>query len=102
MLFFCVFFPPKATLIPSTQVLARLRRCAEINRSLHDHPNIINVHGIHVDHSRKLFCLILEKGAGSLRDIIHPNSKETQSLRDRVFASMSQKEIILEIFRGLT
>ena len=71
--------------------LYRLLECAEINRSLHDHPNIVKVVGIQWDPDQSLFILLLERGLGSMRDIIHPDTEEKRDLRRRFLAKMSPK-----------
>ena len=81
--------------------LKRLHDCAEINRTLHDHPSVVKVLGIHVDWEKRRFFLILEKAEGSLLDVIIPDTPEKQDLHDRVFAKMSPRDIVHDIFCAL-
>ena len=80
---------------------SRFRECAEIHRLLHDHPAITKVLGIHEIRDKNLFFLLLEKAAGSLRDIIKPVSEEAKSLRKQLFEVMSPWDIFHDIIHGL-
>ena len=76
--------------------------CAEINRTLHDHPNITKVAGVKFVEDQKLFCLFLEKGLGSIRDIINPNGdKKREELRDKVYLKKTKRDIVQEALEGL-
>ena len=67
----------QVTAVASSQVLKRLRQCAEIHRNLHDHDAILKVYGImeNTIDSRTFFTVLLEKAEGSLRDIIGANEE---------------------------
>ena len=82
--------------------LNRLMDCAEIHRSLHDHPNILKVLGIHVDTFKftHTITLLLEKAEGSLRDVIG-SAPNMPSLRDKLFKVKSPREVILDIFNAI-
>ena len=84
------------------KALRRLQEQAEIHRSLHDHPSIIKVHGMHQRSSpSREFTLLLEKGEGSLRDIIQP-TEEMKPLRQRLLHTKDIHDIIHDIFDGVT
>ena len=81
----------KVTKVDTDEELDRLMECAEIHRSLHDHPNIAKVIGIQWDQEQNLFILLLERGLGSMRDIIHPDTDDKREMRERFLAKMSPK-----------
>ena len=81
--------------------LERLIECANIHRSLHDHPNITKIAGIQFLSDQSQFCLFLEKAEGSVRDIINPESDKHRDLRDRVFAKKSPRDVIKEALDAL-
>ena len=90
-------------MVTSEKSLERLIECAEINRSLHDHPNITKVVGIQFieEQSSVSFCLFLEKAEGTIRDIIKPDNDERRDLRERVLAKKTSRDIVSEVLDAL-
>ena len=83
----------------SPQVMESMIENAEIHRRLHNYRAILKVHGVTV--TERDFILFLEKGEGSLRDVLSPKTDETRALRDRLFTTMSRREVLRQIFQGL-
>ena len=56
------------------EVVDRLKKCAEIQRSLQEHGSVLRVHGltVHEEHVIQL----LEQAEGSVRDIVTPSTPQ--------------------------
>ena len=89
----------KVTAATSVKALERLRDCAEIHRSLDEHPAVIKIFG--VKRQDTYFALLMEKAECSLRDIITPNTPEKVELRRRLLEKMSLREVIQQMVYGL-
>ena len=89
----------KNTYVGSDEDIAnKLIQCAEIHRSLHDHPAILKVIAIH--YKAPNLCLVLERVDGSLRDIFGEDPK-SRALRDKVLSKITGKEIVSQVINGL-
>ena len=89
----------KITTMPSAEGQEKLLQCAEINRSLHDHPNIIKVYGVQRKDNR--FALLMEKALCSSRDIISPSTPEMCKQRDEVLSKITMKELFHHACKAL-
>ena len=89
----------KITTMPSKEGQEKLLQCAEINRSLHDHPNIIKVYGVQRKDNR--FALLMEKALCSSRDIISPSTPEMCKQRDEVLSKITMKELFHHACKAL-
>ena len=84
----------KITAMTSAKGRERLKLCAEINRSLHDHQNIIKVHGI--QQGKDWFTLLIEEALCSSRDIVAADTPQRKQWREEVLSKMSMKDIFYE------
>ena len=81
-------------------VMTRLKKCAEVQRHLHDHGSVLKVLGLTVQED--CVILLLEQAEGSLRDIITPTTPGAEQLKHRVLATMSRGDLFRQFLHALT
>ena len=87
----------KVTKSDNPTVRDNLKKTGNIHRSLHDHPFVTKVLGIHESEDRVV--LLLEEGIASLRDL-NRNTPQMKALKKELFGP-NPNQVVLDFIRGM-